>query len=541
MLTRDLRQTFHVRKRGPLAWPAARAFLSMLVPLVLLLQLDRLDLVAGAVFGALTSVYARSEPYRQQTRTLAAVAVSMVLAVAIGDVIAVFGSGHAWHEPVALLATAAVGAVTTAAGTAVKLGAPGGLIFAFATGACAHLSLSSADLGPHLATAAISAAFAWAVSSAGAVVTGLNPQFRTVSAALEATAVHLAARPDLTTRHRASVAVENAWNSVALVGRKHRDGRPHLDLVRATETCEALLSPEHATSVTAEEVRATADDLRRGRGFRDLVLAGRDSPVVPAPTSRWQVAREVIGAALAPGRRAGTWLVPYALRVGVAAFIAGVVANLLGIGHAYWAAVSAVSVLQATSTSSSVPRMVQRGIGTLVGVLVGLSLLTADPAPWVIILLMAGLQWGAEMTVLINYSFGLLFATPVALLVSALATPMPPGELATDRLWSTLLGAAIAVAVAWMLPNRAWLARVHRALVRVRELSAADPIQPIRLRNALIELHEAYDVAEGEVRDSKLPTEELLDVSHRAYVLLDGAPPPTRRSDWHDKHVETDR
>ncbi|MDR7301446.1 FUSC family protein [Haloactinomyces albus] len=522
VLTRNLPDAFRVRRGGPFAWPAARAFLSMLVPLLVLLQVDRLDLVAGAVFGALTSVYARSEPYRQQARTLAVVAVAMVLAVAMGDVIAVFAGGQMWHEPLALLATAVVGAVATAAGTAVRLGAPGGLIFAFATGACAHLALTHSDLGPHIAMTAISAAFAWAVSIAGAVVSGLGPQRRAVAAALEATAAHLAARPNLATRHRAAVAVETAWNSVALVGWRHRETPAHLDLVRATEACEALLMPTDTTEVAAEDVRAAATGIRRGYGFPGLMSEGESKPaVLPAPVSRWRVIGEVMRAALRPDRHAGTWLLPYAIRVGVAALIAGTVANLLGIGHAYWAAVSAVSVLQATSTSSSVSRMVQRVAGTVFGVLIGLALLTAHPAPWVIIILLAVLQWGAEMTVLANYAVGLAFATPVALLVSALASPAGPGELASNRLWATLLGAAIAVGVAWFLPNRAWLSRVHRALARVHELSTADPVQPNRLRRALIELHEAYDVAEGEVRDSKLPTEELLDASHRAYVLLD--------------------
>lgn len=494
----------------------------MLVPLGVLLQLDRLDLVAGAVFGALTSVYARSEPYRQQGRTLAVVAVAMVFAVAIGDVIAVFTGGHMWHEPMALLVTAVVGAVTTAAATSVRLGAPGGLIFTFATGACANLALAPADLVPNIAVTAISAAFAWAVSISGAVVSGLGPQRRAVSAALEATAAHLAARPDLPSRHRAAVAVETAWNSVALVGWKHRETQAHLELVRATETCEVLLIPTGSSGVAVEDIRSAATAIRNGEGFRGLVPGGESKPVVPpVPASRWRVIRGVVGAALRPGGHAGTWLLPYALRVGTAALVAGVAANLLGIGHAYWAVVSAVSVLQATSTSSSVPRMVQRVSGTVFGVLLGLGLLTVDPALWVIIILLAVLQWAAEMTVTVNYAFGLLFATPVALMVSSLGSFAAPAELAANRLWATLLGAAIAVCVAWILPNRAWLARVHRALDRVRELSTADAIRPDRLRSALVELHEAYDIAEGEVRSSKLPTEELLDVSHRAYVLLD--------------------
>lgn len=171
-------------------WPACRALLSMVVPLVVLLALDRLDLVAGAVFGALTSVYSRNDPHRRQARTLAAVAVGMVLAVALGDLVAVLAGGASGHVPIALLATAVVGAAATLACTAVKTGAPGGLIFTFATGACAHLPLSAGDLPAHLGVTTASAALGWTVAYAGSLRRGLRPQQEAVARALEATAAH---------------------------------------------------------------------------------------------------------------------------------------------------------------------------------------------------------------------------------------------------------------------------------------------------------------------------------------------------------------
>ena len=126
-----------------------------------------------------------------------------------------------------------------------------------------------------------------------------------------------------------------------------------------------------------------------------------------------------------------------------------------------------------------------------------------------------------------------LIVTPlsatVALLVSALGTTVPPHELVSDRLWATLLGAAIAVVVARVAPKGAWLDRVENALARVRDLSTAPRVDAPRLRAALVELHEAYDVAAGEVRSERLPTEQLLAVSHRAYEVLDGRSPVEAR------------
>ncbi|WP_243790016.1 FUSC family protein [Saccharopolyspora gloriosae] len=523
VLTRNLRDTLRLRRNGPFLWPAARALLALAVPLSVLLFTDRLDLLPGAVFGALSSVYGRTEPYYRHARTLGAVALGMVLAVIVGDVIAVFAGGTPWHEAVALTATALIGALATVLCAAVKVGPPGGLIFAFAVGACAHLPLVAADLGPHFATVALCAAFAWVVNVAGAAVIGMAPQRHAVAAALDATAAALAERSDLAVRHRAAVAVESAWHSVALVGHRHRDSSAHRSLVRAVHASEVLLGPD-APEVTADDVRAAATAIRAGEPAPDLHPAGSAEVFAPIPASRWRIIRGVLRAAVRP-RRAGSWLLPYAVRIFVAALLAGVAADLLGIGHAYWAAVSAVSVLQATSTATSVPRMLQRVSGTVLGVLIGAAVLSAHPAVWVLLVVLVLLQWGAEMTVTINYGIGLLFATPVALLVSALGAPADPGVLASNRFWATLLGAAMAVAISWLLPNRAWLSRVHTALARVRTLSAAEPIHPPALRGALIELHEAYELAAGEIRPALLPTESLLTASHEAYAQLDAAAP----------------
>ncbi|EIF00150.1 hypothetical protein SacglDRAFT_03288 [Saccharomonospora glauca K62] len=526
MLLRDLPHTFRIRRTGPLLWPACRALLAMIVPLGVLLVLDRLDLVAAAVFGALTSVYSRNDPYRRQLRTLAAVGVGMVLAVTVGDLVAVTVGGSAAHVVVALLATALVGALATMACTAVGAGAPGGLMFAFATGACAHLPLSAGDLPAHLGIAVASAALAWTVSYAGARVRGLKPQREAVARALEATAAHLDSPAGLETRHRAAVAVDRAMNCVAEAGTRHRASAELVALTRAVATCESVLVEGEPHEPDPASLRRFAHAVRRGVPPHPTAEGEPTEPFPRAlPESRGRTLRELGVAALRPGRHPSAWLLPYAARVGVAAFAAGVLTHLVGIGHAYWAAVSAVSVLQATSTSTSVPRMVQRVAGTVFGALLGLALLGAHPAAWAVVLLIALLQWGAEMTVTVNYAFGLFFATPVALLVSALGSSAPPHELVADRTGATLVGAAVAVLVARLAPKRAWLSRVELALSEVRRLAAAERPDPARLRAALLELHEAYDIAAGEVPAERLPTEELLTVSHHAYRVLDGREP----------------
>lgn len=116
--------------------------------------------------------------------------------------------------------------------------------------------------------AAASAALAWTVSYVGCVVCGLRPQRELVAKALEATAVHLETPSGLWTRHRATVAVDRAWNSLAEVGKRHRRSPEPFDLVRVVETCEAVLIDVGETDPAADDLRYSAESVRRGESLR---------------------------------------------------------------------------------------------------------------------------------------------------------------------------------------------------------------------------------------------------------------------------------
>ncbi|WP_344924088.1 FUSC family protein [Saccharopolyspora gregorii] len=273
------------------------------------------------------------------------------------------------------------------------------MIFAFATGACAHLPLTTADLGPHPRVAALCAAFAWTVNVAGAAVIGLTPQRRAAATALNATATALAARTDLTARPG------RVWPSTprGTASRSSASGTgttaEHRDLVRAVHACELLLTPARPRSPPPScgpprSPRRRANRCPNCTGGRRCARPAARLPLAvirdvlarrpPAPP------RRVLAAAARPPRvhrRAARRddRRPARLR---ARLLGG---GVRGVGAA------------ATSTATSVPRMLQRVTGTVFGVLVGAAVLGAQPTLWVLLVVLVLLQWGAEMTVTINY------------------------------------------------------------------------------------------------------------------------------------------
>ncbi|KRF37779.1 hypothetical protein ASG94_03195 [Nocardioides sp. Soil805] len=134
--------------------------------------------------------------------------------------------------------------------------------------------------------------------------------------------------------------------------------------------------------------------------------------------------------------------------------LAGSISTAAGIGHPYWAMVSAVVPLAATRPSAQVVRGVHRVIGTFVGLAAAAVLLALDPGGLVLILVVVALQCAAELLVGRNYALALVAITPLALLMVHLAAPTPARVLLEDRGVETVIGVAVGLAIGYLTRDR---------------------------------------------------------------------------------------
>jgi len=140
--------------------------------------------------------------------------------------------------------------------------------------------------------------------------------------------------------------------------------------------------------------------------------------------------------------------VAIALTIGVGALLAGFAGYLLIGTHWYWATVAAVAALGGAQLNARIIRGGQRLIGTLLGVLIAAGLLALQLPPLATIAVAVLCQVGAELTVGRNYGIAMLFITPLALLMIALAVPTDPAVLLRDRALETVLGVLVGTAIA---------------------------------------------------------------------------------------------
>ncbi|MET8971472.1 FUSC family protein [Streptomyces hydrogenans] len=223
-----------------------------------------------------------------------------------------------------------------------------------------------------------------------------------------------------------------------------------------------------------------------------------------------------------------------ALRMVLGTGLAGAVALGLGLGHGYWAALSAAAVLHSVDVRTATRRAVQRTLGTAAGLVLAVAVLGLRPGPLALAGTVVALELLLEYAVARNYGLGVVFLTPLALLLTELAAPAErAGALVLDRAAGSLLGILLALLCALAVVHDRAAVRARRALAacvlasaQAREALAAgragaapEGLQA-RLAAAVVELREAEDAAAGELWPAGTDPADLARAERRAYRLL---------------------
>lgn len=88
-----------------------------------------------------------------------------------------------------------------------------------------------------------------------------------------------------------------------------------------------------------------------------------------------------------------------------------------------------------------------RILGTLAGLGLSALLFATDPAPLAMALLVVCRQFPTELFIARHYGLALFFFTPLILLMTQLASPVPVDSLLRDRAVETIVGVVIGAAV----------------------------------------------------------------------------------------------
>lgn len=121
---------------------------------------------------------------------------------------------------------------------------------------------------------------------------------------------------------------------------------------------------------------------------------------------------------------------------------------MLGWHHPAWAAIGAVSVMQGGHLHITMNRALQRMAGTIVGSFIVWAMLAQQPSFWAVVAAIVVFQFLTEVVIGYNYALGQITVTPMALLMTYLASPAVATSMPVERVLDTMLGAALGVVFA---------------------------------------------------------------------------------------------
>ncbi|GGC92815.1 FUSC family protein [Chelatococcus reniformis] len=176
--------------------------------------------------------------------------------------------------------------------------------------------------------------------------------------------------------------------------------------------------------------------------------------------------RDRIAARLASIERRQHVISVVAATVGVLA--AWLAALALGIGHPYWASVVVTALMPALLSSRVRSRVVHVLAGTLGGVAMAAVIFAFEPSPLELIVMIMVCQAIAELFIAKNFGLALLFLSPLAIGMSNLGRGLPWGPLMADRLVEAGLGAAIGLAVIFVVRELAGIRLEEPSQVEAR-------------------------------------------------------------------------
>ncbi|MFK0119654.1 FUSC family protein [Streptomyces sp. NPDC090994] len=516
--TRRLPLAAALRPRRPSdIWfkPALSVVASLAPPNLTLLALGRLDLAMYTMAGSMCALYAHNRPYAARARALVWVILGMVGGLAVALVTA-----SLTDDAVVLVA---VGALLAAAQKtlcdATRVGPPGNVVLTFISSAALFVPQTLGQVPGHLGLALAAGAWAWIVGMAPGLVRPHGPERRATAAALHAAAAYADTRGTgdghAGARAAGYAAVQAAWQALLAVPASGARAATRRALERLVVRAEVALAAPADTDPErlrgwARDLRGTGRVPRTGDSAADTEeLLGVEAELTAGPRSLWH--------------RAGS-LAPLAARTALGCALAGWASLAIGVGRPYWALVTAAALYQANLTLTW-SRTVQRVVGNLAGVL-----LFAVVAPVAhlhqafLVVFCLACAFGAEAFISRNYWLGTVCVTPMALLISEFARYQDPGELITERVLDTVVGAVVGLLAAVAVTNRRAASRVEEAVTaadRAREhaarLLAAPRPDPAALETArralaaaLTDLRATADAAAGEWWQRALPQERVV-------------------------------
>ena len=230
-----------------------------------------------------------------------------------------------------------------------------------------------------------------------------------------------------------------------------------------------------------------------------------------------------------------------AIRFCVITIIAAIIAYQLELARSYWVPLSCVAVMSGSTIVATYHRAIQRGFGTILGILIASLILAMHPSGYIIAFFILLLTFITELFIVKNYGLAALFFTPNALLMAESTSHENFSFLyfASARLIDVLIGIVIGLIGVWLVGRRSASSRLPHLITKtIRSQSqflfilfsnqgtgfnASDSREIRKMRTNIINLKTLYSTATGEIPVSQRAIDYywpvVFSIEHLGYLL----------------------
>ncbi len=238
------------------------------------------------------------------------------------------------------------------------------------------------------------------------------------------------------------------------------------------------------------------------------------------------------------------------VRFGVVTIIAAIIAYQFELTRSYWVPLSCVAVLSGSTIVTTYHRAIQRGFGTILGILIASLILATHPSGYILVFLILLLTFITELFIVKNYGLAALFFTPNALLMAESTShdSFSFSYFASARLIDVLVGIVIGLLGVWIVGRYSASSRLPHLITKtIRSqaqfllvlfsdqgigFNATKSEERMKMRTNLINLKTLHDTAAGELPVNQRALEYywpvIFSIEQLGY-LLENASKTTRR------------
>ena len=232
-----------------------------------------------------------------------------------------------------------------------------------------------------------------------------------------------------------------------------------------------------------------------------------------------------------------------ALRFGFITIIAAIIAFELDLARSYWVPLSCVAVMSGATIVSTHHRAIQRGIGTVIGILIASLILALEPSGYIIAFFVLILTFITELFIVKNYGLAALFFTPNALLMAESTSEgsFSFAYFASARIIDVIIGSMIGLIGVWLVGRKSASSRIPHLitktirsqaqllLVLFSELgdgfSASKSEELKKMRINIMNLKTLYNTASGEIPVNREALDYywtvIFSIEHLGFLLED--------------------